>query len=402
MSTSPVALTITPAGPVAPDFSTIQSYLVGRFIGIYGADAWTGDDSQDGQWIGTIAQAIADCNAAAVSVYNSFSPATGQGAGLSSNVKLNGLKRIAGSFSTAQWTLTGQATTPINAGAIQDSNGVLWSLPVLVTIPSSGTIVVTTTAQTLGAISPGSGSATIATPTFGWQSAAIVANSAVLGNAVELDAALRVRQSNSVALPSTTILAGIAASIAQVLGVTRVAAYENNTNSSNSNGIPANTLAFVAEGGAANAILQAIALKLVGIGTYATGAGVQSSTITDSAGYSKFVSFMQAGNGASSGTFATIGAQITVHALNGWSASTEALISSAVAAVINASAIGGTINVAQLVQASLLPGATQAGTFLLKSLQINSNGGGFQSTDITLTWNVAAVATAAGIAVSTV
>jgi hypothetical protein len=399
--TSPVALTITPAGPIAPDYATVYAYLVAKFQSIYGADAWAGDDSQDGQWIGIIAQAFADCNAAGVAVYNAFSPTTAQGTGLASNVKLNGLQKIQGSYSTAQWTINGQANSPISNGAVQDSNGVLWSLPALVTIPSSGTIVITATCQTLGAISPGAGTTTIATPTYGWQSAVPVNNSAALGNAVETDAELRVRQANSVALPSTTILAGIAASIAQVLGVTRVAAYENNGNAPNSNGVPANTLAFVVEGGAPLPIQQAIALKTVGIGTYATGAGAQSTTITDSAGYSKLVAFMQAGAGAPNGTFATIGVEITISTLNGWASTTSAQISAAVAAVINTTGIGGVVNVAQLIQAALLAGTPQVGTYLLKSLQINSNGGAYQSTDITLAWNIGPVSSAGNVVVAT-
>lgn len=390
--TSPVAATVSATGISAPNYAAVFSYLVGQFQAIYGADAYLGNDSADGQWIGIIASAITDCNNAAVAVYNSFSPTTAQGNGLSSNVKLNGLQRIPGSFSTATLTVVGVAGTTITNGQAQDTNGNLWELPSPTTIPNAGTISVSATCTTLGAVSAGANTINaIATPILGWQTVNN-ASAATAGNAVETDAQLRTRQSVSVALPSTSIFAGIAASIAQVVGVTRVAPYENNTSATNGNGMPANTLAFVVEGGVPLSVAQAIASKIPpGIGTYATGAGASSFTITDSAGYTKVVGFMAAGNGAPSGTFATIGVNISIHILNGYASSTATLIQTALQSLINTTAIGGIVNVAQLIQTALLQGTPQAVTFLVKSLQININGGGFQSTDITLAFNVAAV-----------
>ena len=394
------AATITPAGITADDFATTYAKLVAAFQSIYGVDAYLGNDSQDGQWIGIIAQAISDCNAAAVAVYNAFSPTTAQGAGLSSNVKLNGLTRLLGSFSTVPVFVQGQANVPINGGVVEDGNGNLWTLPNF-TMSNSGSTTVTATCQTIGAIAAAAGSVNIATPIYGWQSASF-SSAATPGNPVETDAALRVRQSNSVALPSVGVFDGIVAAIAQVVGVTRIGPYENNSNTTNGLGIPANTLAFAVEGGNVTAIQTAIASKLVGIGTYATGAGAQSATIIDAKGYSKQVSFMQCGLGAPNGTFATIGVTLQVHTLNGWASSTAALIQSALVALINSVPIGGTVNVAQLVATAQLLGTPQAPTFIVKSLTINQNGGSFQGTDISLNFNIAAVSNTGVITVSLV
>ena len=390
--TSPVAATVSATGISAPNYASVYSYLVSQFQSIYGADAWLGNDSADGQWVGVIAQAITDCNNAAVAVYNSFSPTTAQGNGLSSNVKINGLTRIAGSFSTATLTVVGQAQTIITNGVAQDTNGNQWALVSPVTIPNAGTINVSATCTTIGTISAGANTiSSIATPILGWQTVNN-ASAATAGNAVETDAQLRLRQAASVSLPSTSIFAGIAAAIAQVTGVTRVTPYENNTNTSNGNGIPANTLAFVVEGGTPISVAQAIGGKIPpGIGTYITAPGGANFTITDSSGYTKVVGFMNAGNGGSSGTFNTIGVNVSIHALNGYATSTADLITSALQSVINNIPIGGTVNVAQLIQTALLIGTPQSTTFLVKSLQINSNGGGFQSTDISLVWNIGAI-----------
>ena len=82
--TSPTAASITDTGITAPTFAEIYSYLVGQYQGIFGADIYITPDSQDGQFLAIIAAAINDSNAAAIAIYNSFSPATAQGQALSS------------------------------------------------------------------------------------------------------------------------------------------------------------------------------------------------------------------------------------------------------------------------------------------------------------------------------
>jgi uncharacterized phage protein gp47/JayE len=384
--TSPVAATISATGISAPTFAQIQAYLVGQFQAIYGSDSYLGNDSQDGQWIGTVAQAISDCNSAAVAVYNSFSPNSGVGAGLSSNVKINGLIRIPGSFSIATLTLTGVANTTIVNGVAQDTSGNQWALPSPTVIPTGGSIDVTAVCTTLGATTAAENAInSIATPVYGWQT---VNNSAqaIPGIGVEADAALRVRQAASVALPSQNVFDGILAAIAQVPGVTRLVGYENNTSSANGNGIPANTLAFVVEAGITDggvAIATAIASKITpGIGTYQTGSGY-SNTVIDSQGYSKLVVFMTP---IESSFLATI----SVHTLNGWASATEALITAAVSAYFSSLAIGGIVNIAAVIAAAMLAGTPQFGTFLVKTLTVTKNSGSPQSTDFTLAFNEAA------------
>jgi hypothetical protein len=379
---SPVAATISTTGISAPTYPQILAYFVTQFQAIYGADSYLGNDSQDGQWIAINAQAISDCNAAVIAAYNSFSPTTGQGNGLSSNVKINGLARIAGSFSTASVTIVGQANITITNGQAQDTSGNFWALPPTVTIPNGGTITVTAVCTTLGAITAAAHAINaIATPQLGWQSVDNAAQ-AVPGVGVETDAALRVRQSNSVALPSVTVFAGIVAAIQQVAGVTRVTPYENNTNSTNGNGIPATTLCFVVEcpSTVQLAVAQAIASKMPpGTPTY----GNVANNITDTAGVTRTINQQTA-------TESTFTASIQVHTLTGWASSTIALIQTAVNAYFSAIAIGGTVNVAAVSAAAQLLGTTQTVTYLVKTVQINKNAGAYQSTDIALAFSEAA------------
>ena len=64
---SPTAPTIDEKGISAPSFAEILAYLQEAYRGIFGADVYLGNDSQDGQFIGIVATAINDSNAAAVS-----------------------------------------------------------------------------------------------------------------------------------------------------------------------------------------------------------------------------------------------------------------------------------------------------------------------------------------------
>src|SRR5271170_2946754 len=92
-TTSPTAAYVDATGVHAPAFVDIQNYLIASYQAIYGADIVVDNSTQDGQLIGILALAIADTNAACIAVYNSFSPSTAQGVGLSSMVKINGMQR---------------------------------------------------------------------------------------------------------------------------------------------------------------------------------------------------------------------------------------------------------------------------------------------------------------------
>ncbi len=387
--TSPVAATIDASGVSAPDFPTIYAYFVSQYQAIYGADAYLGNDSQDGQMIAVFAQAVADCNAAVVSAYNAYSPSTAQSNGLSSQVKINGLARLVAGYSTAPVTCIGTADTPITNGQVLDAAQNYWALPASVQIPSSGSITVTATCQTLGAITTAAGTAVIATPTFGWQSASFGAQ-LTTGASVETDAAVRVRQSESTALPSQTIFEGIVGAIRAVPSVTRVTPYENNTATADSNGIPANTLAFVVEGGVASAIQAAIASKIApGIGTF----GTQSASVVDSNGSVRAISFQAVVD-------ATIGVALTVIPGMGWAPTTIPLIQAAVAAYIQALPIGQNVSYFNMVTPALLPGTPYSGTFSVSALSLTKNGSAAQTSDVVMAFDEAPVCTAAGVSVS--
>ena len=77
--------TIDETGLHLPDYPTVLEDVKARFRGIYGDDLYLGPDSQDGQLCAVFALALHDAYTLAGSVYNAYSPATAQGAGLMIN-----------------------------------------------------------------------------------------------------------------------------------------------------------------------------------------------------------------------------------------------------------------------------------------------------------------------------
>ena len=104
---------VSSTGITAPALNDILDTLISNFQSIYGVDVYLGPDTQDGQWLGILAQAIYDSNQTAVAVYNQFSPQYAIGAGLSSVVKINGLLREVSTNSTAVVLIVGQAYSNI-------------------------------------------------------------------------------------------------------------------------------------------------------------------------------------------------------------------------------------------------------------------------------------------------
>ena len=328
---SATAPTISTTGIVAPTYAEVLAYLKTSYRSIYGADTYLESDSQDGQFLGVLALAISDANAAVISAYLSFSPNTGQGAGLSSNVKINGIGRAVPTNSQADLTLTGQAGTVISQGVVEDENKNKWALPPAVIIPPSGQITVTATCSVVGAVPAGVGQINkILTMTRGWQSVTNV-SAASPGSPVETDAALRNRQKTSTALPSRTVLEGTTGAVANVTGVTRYTTYDNDTVNTDNNGIPGHHMAMVVEGGDIAPIASAIAAKKgPGGGTY----GTTSTTVVNAYGMPIVISFFRP-------TYRAITATVTIKALTGYVSATGAALQQAISDYVNHVAIGG-------------------------------------------------------------
>ena len=253
-----VAPSLGPAGLTVSNYSDIQAALLGAYQSSYTSGVYLGTDSSDYQFISAIAAKIADCHQLAVLTYNQRAVQTAVGSGLDSLAKDFGTVRKVPSYSTAALTVTGVAQTPINNGQVRDASGFIWALPATVTIPNNGSIVVNAQCLTIGTISAAPGTINqINTGTSGWTGVTNLA-AAIPGAPIENDSVLRARLMESSSLPSLTILAGTKARVAAVEGVTLSTAYNNPTNATDANGLPAHSFAVVVVGGADADVAEAI------------------------------------------------------------------------------------------------------------------------------------------------
>lgn len=369
---------ITATGISAPPYSDIYASLEASYQAIYGSDVYLDPDSQDGQMLAIFATAINDANASCIAVYNSFSPTTAVGVGLSSNVKLNGLVRQGATNSTVDVTIGGTGNTQINNGVVQNRNtGDQWALPALVTIPPAGTIDVTATAISPGSIQALAGEITIiATPTAGWQTVTNAAGSTI-GRAVETDAQLRQRQAASTSMAALTPLESIVANVEALPGVTEVKAYENDS-SAPDNIQPGHSIALVIEGGNDAQIAQTIAAGKLGCGTF----GTTSVTVYDQNNVPNTINFSHPTQGV-------ILVKLTVQPLFGFTSAIETEIENALINWVNNNVpIGGTVYLFDMVAAAKLP-PPDGDTYTISAgdFAIAIGGAPLGNVDVPMNWN---------------
>ncbi|MGU5886037.1 baseplate J/gp47 family protein [Klebsiella pneumoniae] len=377
-----LSATVTTEGISAPDYQTILSAVTGYFQQIYGSDAYLEPDSKDGQMVALVALAIHDANNTAISVYRSFSPATALGDALTSNVKINGITRRAATNSTVDLLLTGTVGTTITNGSVRDTNSVVWNLPATVVIGSDGTVVATATCANSGAVAAVAGSVNgINTPTRGWAS---VTNplAATVGVAAETDAELRVRQSQSVALASLTPFDAVDGAIANVEGVTRHKLFENDTETTDANGLPPHSISAIVEGGDATEIANTIrSVKGQGVSTYGTTAVI----VTDKYGNPYIIRFSRPVD-------VPIYVSITLKALTGYSSEVGDEIKTAVAAYINSLAIGASVLLSRVYSPANL-GVVSGGNaryYDITELLIGTSAGGVAAANVDIAFDQSA------------
>lgn len=387
-----LAVTVSASGISAPSYADLLASLQASFRTIFGSDAYLGADSQDGQLLAVFAQAIHDCNMAAVSVYNSFSPTYAQGTGLSALVGINGIQRRVSTHSQVNLLVSGTVGATITSGKVRDASGTMWSLPPSVVIPPAGFVLVTATCDSTGAITAGAGTlTTIATPTLGWTS---VTNpsAAVPGAPVETDAELRQRQARSVALPAKTVLSGLLGALQALPGVLQAAVYENPTGAPDGEGIPAHAISAVVEGGNADDIARTILLyKTPGAATY----GTTTVNIHDDIGQAYAINYFAPSS-------VGVKVSISLHAFAGYSSATADSIKAAIAAYINALPFGQDVLLTRLYLPAMLNGAADSDKFQLVTLEQAKLADALAAADVVIAFNERAACSVANVTVTVV
>ena len=368
---------IDEAGFHLADFEDFLAFNQDAFRQIYGQDVNLDADTQDGQWVTHIAQTQYDIASLCAATFNRFSPATAEGDALRRQIKINGIKANPATHSTVDVVIVGDEGTVITNGKVRDGADNLWSLPETVTIPSSGQITVTATADDDGPIEAAAGAVSrIATPTDGWISVSNP-NVAVPGKEAQSDAELRTLQTNSTAQPSQSILQGIQGELLSLDGVTRLRMYENDTSETDDNGIPSHSISAVVEGGDSNAIAEVIRRrKTAGTGTY----GTTSIVLTDSAMMPITIKFFRP-------TTVSVKVKVTIDPLVGYASTYAEELKQQVCDYINSLGIGSTLYLSKLYVPANLENNTNDSTYDIVSIETAEGEGDFSAQNITTEFN---------------
>lgn len=368
---------IDDAGLHIPTYADIRDDLVEQFKSIYGQDIYLENDSQDYQMISVFALKTYDTMQLLQIVYNNHSPKTAVGTGLDFLVKLNGIRRKEASHSTCEVTLTGTAGTSIAAGVVEDESGNQWTLPENIVLPDSA-MQVTATCVPLGAIEAAAGTINkIVNPQKGWT--AVTNNDAAIpGRPVETDEQLRYRQMLSVAIPSQNMLDSTIAGLASVVGVTRYKVYDNDTNETDTNGIPGHSIAAIVEGGTDAEIAKQIYLrKGPGGGTF----GEIATTYINSDGLQTIVRFSRP-------TYVPININVQLKPGKSYTSSVAATLKSNIDKYINSLDIGYNVTITGILTAvsAAVTNATLP-NFSLSGITINKEGETPGVMDVAIAYN---------------
>lgn len=241
----------------------LYNTFVAGFQAIYGNNIVVTSDSPDGQNINLTIQAILDTLNLVSQVYSSFDPDNAIGVTLDQRCAINGIQRQAGTFTVTNVTIVtsqsvnlfglDQSTQPVYT--VSDASGNQWQLIETQLAVSVGTNVFAFQSANPGAIV--SIPNTITTPVtivLGVSSVNNPTSYTTLGLNEETDVALKIRRSVSTSLSSQGYLQGLRAALLNINGIVSVNIEENDTSSTNGDGVPGHSIWVIVDGTAAPAL----------------------------------------------------------------------------------------------------------------------------------------------------
>lgn len=267
--------------------------LVAGVQTIYGPDVNVNQNSPDGQLINIFAQAAVDIRELLVNVNSSFDPDQAVGVVLDERVVINNIQRQGGTFTVQPIEITTDRTVnlqgldaayndPNGTGyTVSDDSGNQFILIDTVTL-TAGTDTLNFRAKNIGLVETTPN--TIINPVtivLGVTDINNPSGALQIGQNEETDAQLRVRRQQSVSNGAIGYLDALLGSLLAITGVTDGKVYENNTDATDSDGIPEHSIWAIVEGGANTDIANVIYSKL----NYGAGMkGTVSVPITTASG----------------------------------------------------------------------------------------------------------------------
>lgn len=253
-----------------------------------------------GQFIGIVAKKAAEIWEVEQVAYNACNRNAAEGFLLDNIGDLTGTKRLAATKSTVTCTVNlgvgfSQPAGVMTANVVGQPD-IKFVNKSLVTSTTAGNYSAVFEATTEGPIVANSGTLTvITTPVTGWNS---VTNplDATPGTLIETDTAYRVRQRAELSASGSGTIDGMRADILRIAGVIDCFVFENTSNVTNSDGVPAHAIEVVIFDGNTPTALDATVFQTIwdnkpsGIETYGSTVG----TATDSRGDIRTVKFSRA------------------------------------------------------------------------------------------------------------
>lgn len=210
--------------------------------------------------------------------YNSKDPNKASGYDLDVICALTGTVRSEGTASTVTgFVLTGVAGTQVPAGTRFESSvtGYRFTLDQTWTLDSSGTATVDITCTTVGEIEADANTITTIVDTVAGLVSVNNPTPATPGTAAESDGSLRVKRATAVGRPGNNQIDSMLGELYAVDGTRRVKVYENDTNTTDSNGLPPHSIAPIIDGGTDADVAMAIYTKKnPGVALYQAGTPV--------------------------------------------------------------------------------------------------------------------------------
>ena len=254
----------TPDGIQVQTFQEIYDELAAGYRSIYGEDINLDPDSPDGQRVAIEAQLVLDAQSFGALEYNQRDPDFALGQSLNSIIKLAGISRRPATRSQVDVVVTTDRPLTLPPDyAVEDDLGQAWTTLNAIDIPP-GETTVTLFAENFGAVE--ADPATVVNPVTVVIGVLSVMNtlSAVVGIDEETDQELRVRRNRSLETPQSSSTGRMFTALANLPNVTDVAVYENDTDTTDSDGIPAHSLWVVVEGGAVSDIVETMVKNKTG------------------------------------------------------------------------------------------------------------------------------------------
>lgn len=286
-------------GLITQDLASIQEGLKTQFLDIYNL-ANIEQNSPDGQWINILAQEKKDILDLAVTYYNNLDPDRVVGIPQQILYKLNGLTINAYTYSyvyitvliSSDVTLQGLDENINNADVtgytVRDANGNRWILAETQEL-APGSHTLNFRAAELGAITALPNTINIMeTVIKGVTSVNNSASNYITGNQGETSAQFRRRRNQAMSVPSQGFSESIESQMLNLSNVSQCKVYENKTNSTDADSIPAHGIWVIVEGGSTNEIGRIIYNNLTP-GTPMKGS--QTVTITKQNGSTETVKY---------------------------------------------------------------------------------------------------------------